>query len=100
MKLIDEKEVEEAAKLFERYDGLQIWSENNNSGCALCIKSFEKGASFAEQKLLPMMVEFTDFCNKNYYITVHPILPYTWVDLDWEKCFTTEQLLEQFLKTK
>lgn len=61
---------------------------------------FRLGAAFSEQKLLPMMVEFAEWCNKNYHITVHPILPYTWVDLDLEKCFTTEQLLEQFLKTK
>lgn len=82
MKLIDEKEVE--AKLdgaLAKYD-----------------IGFRCGVAFAEQKLLPMMVEFAEWCNKNYHITVHPILPYTWVDLDLEKCFTTEQLLEQFLK--
>lgn len=63
-------------------------------------KGFLEGVEFTEQKLTPLMIEFADYCNKNYHITAHPIAPETWVDLDWINCYTTEQLLEQFIKTR
>lgn len=83
MKLIDEKEVEEAA--LRRCDNIyeQV--------------GFIFGASFAEQKLQPMMVEFAEWCSKSGY-------SYNYRHRLWyhgvEANDTTEKLLEQFLKNK
>lgn len=79
MKLIDEKEVEEAAKEYA-----SIRNYENEIQFILDKEAFNKGASFAEQKLQPMMVEFGELCRMEAHIGAK----------------TTEQLLEQFLKPK
>jgi len=66
MKLIDEKEVEEAAKNYATRNGYFVINPNNEAGIRTTIKGFSEGASFSEQKLLPIMVEFAKWCPKNY----------------------------------
>lgn len=83
MKLIDEKEVEAEKRMFI------------GDQAQTC---FESGVEFAEQKLLPVMVEFAEWIGKlqssddwfkynrgTWFLYLHGHL-------------TTEQLLEQFLK--
>jgi len=82
MKLIDEKEVE--AKLdgaLAKYD-----------------IGFRCGVDFAEQKLLLMMVEFAEWCERKYSSRVFPDSTVLW-NLNGSN-FTTEQLLEQFKKNE
>lgn len=73
MKLIDEKEVADEKRMF---------IGDQAQAC------FEYGVEFAEQKLLPMMVEFAN------YAVGHNL----WVDASCT--LTTEQLLEQFIKNR
>lgn len=75
MKLIDEKEVEGISD------------------------AFRCGVIFAEQKLQPMMVEFAEWCSKGYLLDMDSMKWSGRLMSDVEE-FTTEQLLEQFLKTK
>lgn len=84
MKLIDEKEVYE--------NGMSI-AVNQQTG-------FRLGASFAEQKLLPMMVEFLNWAELNYSSRTFPDKTVLWSDwrTNGNHGFTTEQLLEQFIK--
>jgi len=86
MKLIDEKEVE--AKLdgaLAKYD-----------------IGFRCGVDFAEQKLLLMMVEFLNWAELNHSSRTFPDKTVLWSDwrTNGNPGFTTEQLLEQFLKNR
>jgi len=78
MKLIDEKEVEEAANVY-----------------CCDVSSAIFGSNFAEQKLLPKMVEFSEWCERNYSSRVFPDGTVLW-NLDGVN-FITKQLLEQFI---
>jgi len=75
MKLIDEKEVEQEKLKYSK----QEWQD-----------CFNFGVSFAEQKLTPLFLEFADYCDtfELYGTNYTPVKK------------TTDQLFEQFLKTK
>lgn len=91
MKLIDEKEVEEAAKANYPYNcDDYTWVADDKR------EAFSEGANFAEQKLQPMMVEFAEWVAKFYTLSKYG----EWCSLGMPTTNTTEQLLEQFLKTK
>lgn len=78
MKLIDEKEVEEAAKKYDSKAYCGHFSGEEPS------YHFKSGANFAEQKLQPMMVELIDWIDEN----------------EWNNNVTSREKLEQFLKNK
>jgi hypothetical protein len=80
MKLIDEKEVE------------VMFSGSKNRA------AFIAGITFAEQKILPLMVEFVKWTSCNYTAMDGVFIPIGCTDvIDW---LDSEQLLKQFLKTK
>lgn len=91
MKLLNEKEIEEAAKVAAGFDKNKKidYDERyyNTSGCAK-YDSFKSGALFTEQKLMPLMVEFKQFCDR--YEKDRPFYEHK----------TDKQLLEQFIKSK
>jgi len=81
MKLIDEKEVEEAARIYAD----EVWGKNYITECKnYHTDGFKQGTSFAEQKLQPMMVELIDYIDEN----------------EWNNNVTSREKLEQFLKTR
>lgn len=82
MKLIDEKEVEEAAS-----EWLNIFSSCETKEQEI----FVAGVSFAEQKLQPLIIKFKEWCDENE----HELRLYNIVTNN--PALTTEQLLEQFL---
>jgi hypothetical protein len=87
MKLIDEKEVEDYKHNFEFNGSLY--------------DAFEEGVDFAEQKLEPLMIDFAEQIVLDGWIIEHD----GWRNVMDHKIpettrLTTEQLLEQFLKTK
>lgn len=76
MKLLSEKEIEEAA-----LDYAEIVKYLPSE-----FDAFKNGALFTEQKLLTLMVEFAEWCIKNEVITLNRE--------------ATKQLLEQFIDYK
>lgn len=86
MKLIDEKEVEEGAY--------------NSEDCE-DLGSFTAGVNFAEQKLLPMMVEFVEEIIGDGWILRadgwQNVMDYKVPEFERR---TTQQLLEEFIKSK
>lgn len=89
MKLIDEKEVEQQAHthVLDEYPMFEFTS--------ILELVFEDGVNFAEQKLLQMMVEFAEWCERNYSSRIFPDGTVLW-NLGGVN-FTTQQLLEQFI---
>jgi len=96
MKLIDEKEVEEAAKDYAATRAnSEIWRQDIRD-------DFTLGVSFAESKLQPNMIEFAEWLaiNGKPVSNEGKILYWKMRSYQSEEQFTTEQLLEQFLKTR
>ena len=91
MKLLNEQEVEEASNLFSETYWIQTPSYEK-------ISCFQNGVEFAEQKLLQIIVEFIEWVDNMCWYKIKDGL---WCDplRDDEKEYTTEELLEQFIKT-
>lgn len=93
MKLIDEKEIEESVA---KYCALNHGKNALDLESYMTRKDFGCGVEFAEQKLLPMMIEFAEWVARSYTLSRYG----EWCSLGMPTTNTTEQLLEQFLKTK
>ena len=77
MKLIYEKEVEKAAMSDRWFESIGTPSSDYQLG-------FIVGSNYTQQKLIPLMIEFADWCLYNFH----------------EPKTIDKQLLEQFIKTK
>ena len=100
MKILNEKEIEYAANILcnQRF---------NLSGKIkygdIYIQGIISGASFTEQKLIPLMVEFAEWIGESQYDRLWMgefkgrWSNYTYNDFS---TYTTQQLLEQFIKQK
>lgn len=104
MKLLSEKEIEEAAKDLRKKECSEI-CDNYTNGLSVGIEfGFEKGALFTQQKLTPLFVEAIewavngDHCWSNDAFCIGENRN-KWHDDDGT-FITTEQLLEQFIEQR
>jgi len=98
MKLIDEKEIKKQSQLSNGY-GYPLFNGEKHTAFN---DGFKSGAEFAEQKLIPLMIEFAMWCEINYQSRTFPdesVLWFNWRNISSDS-ITTEQLLEQFIKNK
>lgn len=93
MKLIDEKEVEEVSKSGRWFESIGTPSSDYQLG-------FTLGSNWTQQKLLPVMVEFAEWCNQSYIMELGSKVWNSTSRLNDLNDYTTEQLLNQFLKTR
>jgi hypothetical protein len=107
MRLIDEKEFEQASEKYSMevwgayYDNLYTDALSDLSYGEVAKNDFENGAKFAEQKLTPLFVEFAEWMS-NCAKPITNLIGTRWKMYSYQsdKEYTTEQLFEQFLKTK
>ena len=95
MKILNEKEIEYAVeKMCNERFGLQGKIKYG----AFYEQGILAGATFAEQKLIPLMVEFSQWCSDKYLFYPEQNV---WSGGKFsDPRYTTQQLLEQFIKSK
>ena len=96
MKLLNEKEIEEAAKS-------DMWFESIGTPSSDFQLGFRIGAGVAEQKLMPLFVEFGTWIAENYRPTVAMQELRYWQKGSYQNkdyFYSTEELLEQFIEQR
>ena len=91
MKLISDKEIEEAARVHSN----EYWGENYITECKNYNEAgFNAGVDFALKEVEQLIVEFNDFCSS---IERNSLTGLYWFNL---KHLTTQQLLQQFIEQR
>ena len=89
--LIPQSKIDEAAKKYA------LLKNNEHEITFMLSKSdFKSGVQFALNKIQPLMVEFAEWVAKRYTLSLYN----EWCSLGMPTINTTQQLLEEFIKSK
>jgi hypothetical protein len=105
MKLISDKEIEDAANHYAELSngefGNDLYPNTNQTLNEVSIIEYKEGVYFAEQKLKPFILDFMEWLKEQPILICQTASGNKWVSsYSGGGFYTSEQLLEQFIEQR